>query len=181
MSKNLNSIINEKINLPYLELKHCNKFYDYLAEIKPISDYNFTENKISICLNRIGKTNEYTNQTYLKEEKLIFFESLFLKEFSYFYDFNKTYSNKRINLSDKAKITINACKLQIKHKIKNENLINNNSNSQTISEINLDDELIRRCSYVDFKYKFFDDIEFEAAKTDKSINELVKKYIDSNF
>jgi len=171
LSHNLEMIIKENIILPKIEFQHCNMLFDYFSDIKPISNYNFTDNKITICFNRI-KDNGINNG---KENKSLITEALFLKEFSYFSDFNLTFANKKLSLSDKAKITIQACRFEIKHILKDKKL------NIGIAENKLEDELIKRCSYLDFKYRFFDDLEFEASKVDDNINQLVKKHIDSNF
>ena len=105
-----------------------------------------------------------------KENNILEFESLFLKEFSYFYDYNKNYSGKKMNINDKAKITLKACRFEILHKFKN---LNNKKN--------FNEEIIKRCAYLDFKFKFSDEVEYEAGKSDSNINELVRKYIDGNY
>jgi len=163
----------EKVDLPKVELLHCNKFYDYLSEVNPISSYNFSENTIKICSNKIQNQNEF--KTYNEEkDKIKFVESLILKELSYFFDYNSLYANKKLNLNDKAKIAIRGCKFEIKHKL-NENSLN------SVLVERFEDELVKRCAYLDYKYKFFNDLEFEASSSDENINSIVKKYIDSNF
>lgn len=171
LSQNLELILKDNIILPKVELKHCNKLFDYFSDIRGISNYNFTENKITICFNKI-KDN---GRNHGKDPKSFIIEALFLKEFSYFSDFNLTYANKKLSLSDKAKITIQACRFEINHILKDKKL------NSGIFENKLEDEFIKRCSYLDFKYKFFDDLEFEASKADENINQLVKRLIDSNF
>lgn len=173
LTENFKIIQKEKIKLPTLELEHCNKFYDYLSEVNPISNYNFNDNKIKICTNKIQNLN---NQKHNHEDKdkILYFESLFLKELSYFFDYNSKYANKCLNLNDKAKIAIRGCRFEIKHRLSDRNF------SSGASE-KFEDELIKRCAYLDYKYKFLNDLEFEASKTDDNINLIVKKYIDSNF
>ncbi len=168
---NIDNILNQNITLPKLELNHCNKYYDYYSEISPISNYDFAENKITICINKIK--SHYLPENKDKENLVI--ESLILKEFSYFCDFNTKYSKKSIKLNDKAKLTIQACRFEIKYQIENKQFY------YDFYEKKIEDEIVKRCSYLDFKYRFFDDLEFESSKNDENINLLVKNYIDTNF
>jgi len=174
LSENINIIRKEKIKLPKLELEHCNKFYDYLSEVNPISNYNFNENKIKICTNKIQYLDNNKGNIDNDRDRILYFESLLLKELSYFFDYNSNYGNKRLNLNDKAKMAIKGCKFEINHRLREIN------SGNYISE-KFEDELVKRCSYLDYKYKFLNDLEFEASKTNENINLLVKRYIDSNF
>jgi hypothetical protein len=200
--ENLSNIIKDNIDLPKLQFIACNRFKDY--DILPISDYNFSRNRITICFDKLSSLttsssqgikiinqnrsedkniNLYisTNTDNLDEIKIRYFEALFLKEFSYFYEINKNFNLKKISLNDKAKLSINACRYEILHRYpmnKNDKIDLNFSNK---TEILFYDELIRRCAYNEFKYKFNNDIEFEASKSDENINELTRKYINANY
>lgn len=213
-SECFNDALKENISLPKIELIHCNKFYDYLSDVTPSSEYNFSDNKIKICINKLENClkdkksifkgienpseniiskyllpySKYNNSDYNDTIKVRNFQAIFLKEFSYFYDYNKTYNNKKITLNEKAKMTIQACKYEVLAKLKlnpNEFNINQRNNTKNLLmqlQSNLNNELVKRCAYLELKYKFFDDLEFENSKENESnINELARKYVDSNF
>lgn len=188
--ENLSNIIDDKIDLPTLEFQACNKFNDF--DTQPISDYNFSNNKINICYDKISsnlikaeingskitKNSLIDNKENFTRNKIRYFEALFLKEFSYFYEINKNYSMKKITLNDKAKLSINACRYEIMHRYP---LAKGRKEFSNKAENLFYDELIRRCAYNEFKYKFNDDLEFEASNSDENINELVRKYINANY
>lgn len=164
----------DEFKLPLVSLEHCNKFYDYLSEINPISNYDFNENKITVCVNKMKNKIDFSRVNDLNQDRIIIFESLLLKELSYFFDYNYNFANKRLNLNDKAKMVIRGCLFEQQYQI-------NTKNSQYLSNNKFRDELVKRCAYLDFKYKFFKELEYESSKTDENINCITKKYIDSNF
>lgn len=173
--ENLSKIIKDDIELPKVEFIACNKFKDY--DIQPISDYNFSRNKIIICFDKLSNFSQENKKSDLEDMKIKYFEALFLKEFSYFFEINTNYSMKKLNLNDKAKLSINACKYEIRHRYPSSGKIDFKNKSENLFY----DELIRRCAYNEFKYKFNDEIEFEASNSDENINELIRKYINSNY
>jgi len=172
--ENLSTILKDDIDLPKVEFIACNKFKDF--DILPISDYNFSQNKITICFDKLSSLPQGNKKIDSEKMKIKYFEALFLKEFSYFYEINKNFALKKISLNDKAKLSINACRSEIMHRYPIEQMDFRNK-----SENLFYDELIRRCAYNEFKYKFNDDIEFEASNSYDNINELTRKYINSNY
>ena len=74
-------------------------------------------------------------------------------QLNYFYEINKNFALKKISLNDKAKLSINACRSEIMHRYPIEQMDFRNK-----SENLFYDELIRRCAYNEFKYKFNDEL-----------------------
>jgi hypothetical protein len=152
-----------KIKLPTLQLEHCiPKLFVNQSEsldINSISNYNSIENTIKICKNKIESDDEFV--------------LLFRKELSYAYDMNLKFKNKgSYTLQDYSKMSTNACTNMIKNIKGSHKLIKN--------------ELIRRCSYLELKYKFGNEIKLfyedeYPSMEDLKLNNIVKNLIDKNI
>lgn len=146
---------NNKLSLPIIEFKHCNKFLvNKNNATKAISNYDLVENKISICKNQVSNYENLSN--------------LVTKELTYAQEYNITYKNKNLSINDLAKITVNACKSCV------------NENNKILKT-----ELIKRCSSMEFKSKYnkkiLDAYENEIENSDLKMNEIVKKIIELNI
>ncbi len=152
-----------KIKLPILKLEHCApKLFANQSEyfnVNSISNFNNIENTITICHNKIDSVED--------------FALLFRKELSYAYDFSIRFKNKgSYKLQDYSKMCINACTMMIK----------NNKGTHKL----LQNELIKRCSYLELKYKFGNEIknfydDQNQISEDLKLNEIVKELIDQNI
>jgi hypothetical protein len=83
---------NNKIRLPTIDYKHCITF----DSLKPTSNYDQIDNKITICSNLVDNIDE-----------------IFRKEFTYFYEANITLSGKDKNIENISKMAIKACRNSI--------------------------------------------------------------------
>jgi hypothetical protein len=117
--------------------------------LEPISNYDLITNEINICQNLVAKED---------------LGRVFLKEFSYFYSFNLKYAGKERNLNDLAQITLEACMKSYEH--------------DNISK-SVKNEIIKRCSFNEFKYKFKSEISEKYDTID--INNYIKKLIENNL
>jgi hypothetical protein len=90
--KMLKVIKDNKIRLPTIDYKHCIKF----DSLKPTSNYDQIDNKITMCSNLIDNTDE-----------------IFRKEFTYFYETNITLAGKEKNTDNLSKMAISVCKNSI--------------------------------------------------------------------
>jgi len=153
-----------KIKLPTLKLEHCTpKLFANQSEYfnaNSISNFNNIENTITICQNKIESVDDFV--------------LLFRKELSYAYDLNMKFKNKGSNtLQDYSKMCINACTMMIK---------NNNKGTNKL----LKKELIKRCAYLELKYKYGNEIknfydDHNPISEDLKLNEIVKQLIDQNI
>jgi hypothetical protein len=155
----------KRINLPIVEFKHCLSFFTNNLSKDPsrISKYDHIENKIIICKNLIFDYDELS--------------MILDKELSYAKDFNFLIKVP-LSLEDYSKFAINACKAML-------------TNTKSSANNTLKNEQIRRCSYLEFKYKFNKEIrqsyidnshlDLELDLNELKFNEIVKKIIDQNF
>ena len=163
------------ISLPSIELNHCNSLFkfDMEADLSLVSYYDRIENKIKMCRNLIK--NEFE------------FSRLVDKELTYCLELNKLNKervkagaknkNKLNSLNDLAEVTIKACRNMIR---------GDYFNFKEDFNLKLENELIRRCSYGELKYKFALDIksiyEEEFPEMDNlKLNEIVRKLTDQNL
>jgi len=127
-------------------------------DLKSVSYYNNIDNRIKLCKNKIESEED--------------FKMLLRKEISYAYDINiKFKSNSSYSLQDLSIMSINACTMTIKNLNQHRSIKN---------------ELIKRCSYLELKYKFSEEIksfyeEENEIIDDLKFNEIVKNSIDRNF
>lgn len=125
--------------------------------IKPISNYDRLENTIEICKNLVPDTDKFV-QT-------------FIKELAYAFEFNINFSGKNLALSDYANICARACRISI-------------SNIENVEVQSIKSELVKRCAYNEFKYKFQKEIfdySSDLIGEDLKINDLVKQLVDRNY
>jgi hypothetical protein len=155
----IDSYKKNKVSFPNINLKHCNKFIgdDTHFNLGFISDYSMIDNKIGICKNMIE------DETHLFR--------LLRKELSYALQLNLHYrNNKKTNLNDYTKFSIEACKSMI--------------SSENIHKV-LKNELVKRCAILEFKFKFQEKLknhyEEEYPEMDNlKLNELIKQLVDLN-
>jgi hypothetical protein len=161
--KNMIKEFNEKkIKFPMISFEHCkpNFFVNQSdsLDLKSLSNYNNIDNRIKLCKNKIDSEED--------------FKMLLRKEISYAYDINIKYKSKpSYSLQDLSIMSINACTTMMKN-ISQHRLIKN--------------ELIKRCSYLELKYKFREEIksiyeEENRMFEDLKLNEIIKNLIDQNF
>lgn len=155
----ISSFNSNKTSLPIIKLKSCNNFLNKEVELNlgVISFYNRIENKIEIC-------NDYI-------ENINHFESIIEKELTYAYEFS--IRKGKLTLNDFATMSINACKNSLKNETKN-------------LHTTIKSELVKRCAYLEYKYKFSREIknyyEEEYPEIDNlKLNEIVRKIIDINI
>jgi hypothetical protein len=156
--------LREKNNiLPKIEFKFCEfNFFNQNNDI--ISEYDFFENKITICTNRL-----------LGKDHLI---SLLNKELKYAQIYNQEKENKKIlTLNDYAQIAIEGCKEEL------------TSLSKYSGKNKLNKELISRCAFSDFNLRFKNDLlqileqndNLEIINSEININEFTYKLIENNL
>ncbi len=155
-SNMISNFKNKNISLPTIKFKNCNSLF---------------KNEILVNLgivsnyNRIDNKIEICNDFIINKEHC---EYIISKELTYAIEFNNRKG--KLGLNDYAEMSISACK----------NSLNKNSIHKLIQS-----ELIKRCAYIELKYKFtreiknYYDEEFPEMENIK-LNEIVRKIIDLN-
>ncbi len=148
-----------KIKLPKIEMKHCNKFFSSSAEnLRIQSSYDKNDNQITLC------NNIYDNN----DDILIDFK----KELSISHSLNiKHKSRSNLTIQERTQIIIDSCIFGL--------------NSKKVNKL-IKNELIRRCAYIELKYKFGVAVkefygEDYCDMEDLKLNEIVRKLVDQNF